>query len=165
MSINTELNYFLELKRRIQEAEPDIDEATLVDTLEGATNLHEALAEVARSALLDETMISALKLRLDSLSQRLSRFANSSAAKRQAILHVMTEAGLNRLRQEDVTLSVRDGMAGLVVTDETVIPEWCWIPQPPRLDRTKIISTLKAGDHIPGTRLSDPKPQLQIRSK
>lgn len=36
------------LRRRLIEAEPEIDDTTLLDTLEGATNLSEALGEVIR---------------------------------------------------------------------------------------------------------------------
>lgn len=164
-TLKSELHQFLELKRRIVEAAPLVDEPTLLDTLEGATNLHEAIAEVARSVLLDESMIAALKLRLDNLSLRLSRFATSAATKRQAILHVMTEAGLGLLRREDMTIYTKEGVAGLQIIDEAVIPEWFWIPQKPKLDRSKLLATLKSGDHITGAALSDPKPQLQIRSK
>lgn len=40
---------FSELRRRLIEADPEIDETTLLDTLEGATNLNEALGEVIRT--------------------------------------------------------------------------------------------------------------------
>jgi hypothetical protein len=38
---------FHELRRRLTEADPEIDETTLLDTLEGATNLNEAIGEVS----------------------------------------------------------------------------------------------------------------------
>lgn len=39
---------YAELRRRLIEADPEIDETTLLDTLEGATNLNEAIGEVTR---------------------------------------------------------------------------------------------------------------------
>ncbi len=43
---------------------PDADEGTLVDTLEGLSNLPDMLAEVCRSMLDDQAMVSALRGRI-----------------------------------------------------------------------------------------------------
>ena len=52
-----EHNRFSELRRRLIEADPEIDETTLLDTLEGATNLGEAASakkrEVAQAVMED----------------------------------------------------------------------------------------------------------------
>ncbi len=72
-SLDQESNRFMELRRRLIEADPDIDETTLLDTLEGATDLHEAIGEVVRSALEDEAMLAGLKGRLEDLRERLDR--------------------------------------------------------------------------------------------
>ncbi len=71
--LDQESNRFMELRRRLIEADPDIDETTLLDTLEGATDLHEAIGEVVRSALEDEAMLAGLKGRLEDLRERLDR--------------------------------------------------------------------------------------------
>ena len=69
--LSREFSRFTELRRRLIEADPEIDETTLLDTLEGATNLHEALCEVVRSALDDEALADGLRLRLEAMRGRL----------------------------------------------------------------------------------------------
>ena len=43
----------------------DLDDETIRDTLEGITNLHEMIAAVIRSALVDEALHFGLRSRLD----------------------------------------------------------------------------------------------------
>ena len=164
-ALSKELHNFNELKRRLLEAEPEIDESTLHDTLEGATTLFEALSAAARSVLDDETMIFALKKRFEDVSARMTRLSETAASKRAAILHVMQKAEINTLKEPDLTLSVKSGKHSLEVVDESQVPEWFWIPQPPRIDRQRLTASLKAGEHINGATLLEPKPHLQIRTK
>ena len=62
--LNLEHSRYTELRRRLIEADPEIDETTLLDTLEGATNLNEALGEVIRAALEEETLADSLRDRM-----------------------------------------------------------------------------------------------------
>ena len=52
---------------------PEADEDTLRDTLEGITDLHEMIAAVIRSALVDEALQAGLRTRLEEMRQRLTR--------------------------------------------------------------------------------------------
>ena len=68
MSINSVLRESInyeDLRRRLLDASPDLDERTLLDTLEVATNLQEAIAAVIRSALDDEALAKALRSRIE----------------------------------------------------------------------------------------------------
>ena len=47
-SVGFERITFTELRRRLLELHPDLDEQTLNDTLEGATNFKEALSAISR---------------------------------------------------------------------------------------------------------------------
>ena len=92
--IATELSRYQLLKERLTAAYADIDEETLSDTLEGITNLHEMIAAVIRSALVDEALEAGLRTRLEEMRQRLARFEERGAKKRQLALEAMCEVGL-----------------------------------------------------------------------
>jgi hypothetical protein len=163
--LHVEFTRFAELRRRLIEADPEIDETTLLDTLEGATNLHEAIGEVVRAALDEEALADGLKGRLENMRKRLERIETASAKKRQVALDVMEEAGIEKILAPDFTVSLRTAPPSVVVTDPDLIPEFCWIPQPPRLDRKRVLEALKAGTAISGANLSNSKVCLAIRSK
>ena len=127
-ALESEFNRFSELRRRLIEADPEIDETTLLDTLEGATNLHEALGEVIRSALDDEALADGLRLRLEAMRARLERIETTSARKREVALATMEEAGIEKILEPEFTISLRVQPPGLQITNEADIPEWFWIP-------------------------------------
>ena len=153
------------LKRRLLESYPNCDDGTLTDTLEGITDLHEMIAAVIRSALVDEALQAGLRFRVDDMKERLSRLEQRAAKKRQLALEAMTEVGLTKLEQSDFTASARAGSPALVVIAEERIPEAFWLPQSPKLDRQAILAELKRGIEIPGAQMSNPKPVLSVRTK
>jgi hypothetical protein len=163
--LSVEKNNYAQLKERILSSWPELDEETLADTLEGITDLHEMIAAVIRSALVDEALQAGLRTRLDEMRTRLSRLDERGAKKRQLALEAMCEVGLKKLEQPDFTASARSGLPGLVVTSEETIPADFWVPQRPKLDRQGLLGSLKRGDAIPGVELSNPKPCLSVRTK
>jgi len=152
-------------KRRLLEDFPTTDEETLADTLEGITNLHEMIAAVIRSALVDEALHAGLRSRVDDMRERLSRLELRAAKKRQLALDAMNEVGLTKLEQPDFTASVRAESPSLVVVAEDTTPRAYWLPQPPKLDRQAILGELKRGLEVPGAQMSNPKPVLSVRTK
>ena len=44
--------------------------------------------------------------------------------KRDVVLEAMEKACVDKITQPDFTMSLKKGSAHLIVTDETVIPEW-----------------------------------------
>ena len=134
-SISTELTKYQLFKERLLVDFPSVDEETLADTLEGITDLHEMIAAVIRSALVDEALRAGLRFRLDDMRERLSRLELRASKKRQLALEAMTEVGLSKLEQPDFTASARAGTPALVVIAEESIPGAYWLPQPPKLDR------------------------------
>jgi hypothetical protein len=144
---------------------PEIDDETVRDTLEGITDLHEMIAAVIRSALVDEALHVGLRFRVDDMKERLSRLELRATKKRQLALEAMTEVGLTKLEQPDFTASARAGTPALVVVAEEQIPETYWLQQPPKLDRQTVLAELKRGIEIPGTQMSNPKQVLSVRTK
>jgi hypothetical protein len=144
---------------------PELDAETLNDTLEGITDLHEMIAAVIRSALVDEALQAGLRTRLEEMRQRLARLEERGAKKRQLALDAMCEVGVKKLEQPDFTASARAGLPPLVIVADDVIPEPYWVPQPPKLDRQSLLAGLKRGEVIPGAQLGNPKPSLAVRTK
>jgi hypothetical protein len=156
---------YQELKERLQADFPALDEETVADTLEGITDLHEMIAAVIRSALVDEALHAGLRFRVDDMRERLSRLELRASKKRELALETMTEVGLVKLEQPDFTASARGASPALVVIAEDQIPQAYWLPQPPKLDRQAILGELKRGIEIPGAQMSNPKPVLSVRTK
>ena len=164
-SVRIEVPKYQLLRQRLLSEYPNIDEETLADTLEGITNLHEMIAAVIRSALVDEALHAGLRFRLDDMKERLSRLELRATKKRQLALDAMSEVGLTKLEQPDFTASARAGSPALVVVAEATIPEVYWLPQPPKLDRQALLGELKRGIEIPGAQMSNAKPVLSVRTK
>jgi uncharacterized protein YutE (UPF0331/DUF86 family) len=155
---------FVELRRRLLETYPDLDDQTLADTLEGATDFKEALAAVIRSALDDEMLADALKERIETMRERLARFEARSANKRLAALEAMEEAGLRKVAEADFTASVRLGPPSVAISAEGDLPIEYLVPQAAKPDRRAILAALTAGGFVPGAELAEPKISLSIRS-
>jgi hypothetical protein len=153
------------LRQKVIDQYRDLDEGTLRDSLEGITDLHEMIAAVIRSALVDEALHAGLRGRLDDMRERLSRLELRASKKRELALHAMSEVGLTKLEQPDFTASTRAGSPALIVVSEQTIPEAYWLPQPPKLNRQAILGELKRGAEIPGAQMSNPKPVLSVRTK
>jgi hypothetical protein len=165
LTLSIEASRFLWLKKQLTNDFPDTDEETLADTLEGITDLHEMIAAVIRSALVDEALQGGLRSRLEEMRQRLARLEERGIKKRQLALDAMCDVGLKKLEQPDFTASARAGMPALLIPADNLIPEAYWVPQPPKLDRQSLLADLKRGEVIPGAQLGNPQPCLAVRTK
>ena len=164
-SLAHEASRFEHLRRHLIEVYPDIDDETLFDTLEGASNLNEAVGAIVRSAVDDESLAEALKARVDGMRERLSRIQHTASNKRLAALEAMEQVDLKKIVEPDFTISVRLGSPGVVVTCEDEIPGAYKVPQLPKIDRRKILDALKGGADVPGAVLSNSKNTLSVRTK
>ena len=157
------LGVYQTIRDRIIALEADIDEATLADTLEGLTDIHEVLAAIVRSALLDEALAEGLKGHIQLLQGRLQRLTERGAERRRIARDAMVEVDIRKIAAPDFTVSVRSGSPSLLVIDEGAIPEPYWEPREPRLNRAELLADLKKGVDVPGTHLSNAEPVLSVR--
>ena len=153
------------LRDRIRAQDPQIDEQTLADTVEGLTDLHEILAAVLRAALADEAMATGLKCRISDMQGRLDRLQDRATKRRQIAKDAMVELDLKKLNAPDFTASLRPGLPALVVLNEDAVPKTYWEPGEPRLRRQVLASDLKGGAEIAGATLSNPEPVLSVRTR
>ena len=165
MHLRHETQTYLTTRERLLTLWPDLDSETLADTLEGITDLHEIIAAVIRSALVDEALVSGLRQRMDDLRERLSRLSIRGEKKRQLAFEAMMDSGIKKLEQPDFTASLRTGAPSLVIAAEGEVPDEFWVPQPPKLARPALLAALKQGAEIPGALLSNSKPTLSVRTK
>ena len=163
--LNCEANRFEHLSRQLLRDYPDIDEETLADTLEGATDLNEAISAIVRSALDDEAMAEALKARMEDMRARLERIKTTASNKRLAALDVMEQTGLSKVTVPDITISVRPAPVGVVITDDEAVPNTFKVPQPARVDKKGLLKHLKNGEVITGAALTNPRLTLSVRTK
>ena len=153
------------VRERIRTSDPELDEQTLTDTVEGLTDLHEILAAIVRAALADEALATGLKGRIAEMQERLERLQERAAKRRQVVKDTMVELDLKKLTAPDFSASVRPGMPALLVIDEAAVPSIYWEPREPRLDRQGLLAELKQGAEITGVTLSNPEPVLSARTK
>lgn len=153
------------LRDRLRAHDPELDEETLADTLEGITDLHEILAEIVRAALADEAMASGLQQRMGTMAERLDRLHYRAAKRREIARDVMVESEIKKVSAPDLTLIIRPGTPALVVIDESAVPGEFWEAQNPRLNRQRLLADLKQGVAIQGVELSNPQPVLTVRTK
>ncbi len=157
--------HYRTIRDQLRAQDPQIDEQTLADTVEGLTDLHEIVAAIIRSALADEALITGLKGRIAEMQDRMARFQDRASKRRQIAKDVMNELDLKKLTAPDFTASIRPGMPSLIVIDESAVPKTYWEPGAPRLKRQDLASDLKQGATVEGAALSEPQPVLSVRAR
>src|SRR6187397_3057494 len=110
------------IRDRIRTENPQIDDQTLADTVEGLTDLHEMVAAIIRAGLADEALATGLKGRIAEMQDRLDRLQDCAAKRRQISKDVMIELDIKKITAPDFTVSIRPGMPSLLVLDEAAVP-------------------------------------------
>lgn len=153
------------VRDRIRTQDPEIDEQTLADTVEGLTDLYEILEVILRAALEDEALASGLKGRIAEMESRLERLRDRASKRCQIAKDAMVELDLKKITAPDFTASIRAGTPALTVIDEAAIPSIFWEPQDPKLDRKNLAAALRQGGEMSGATLSNPEPVLSVRTR
>ena len=153
------------IRDRIRAEDPQIDEQTLADTVEGLTDLHEIITAIIRSALADEALA------------RASKAGSPKCRSDSTVCRIGLQAAADRQGRDDRTRSQEDHRAGLYRLDPPgpAVPAWCSMKLrcpastgsrvEPRLKRQELLSELKEGADIEGVALSNPEPVLSVRTR
>ena len=153
------------IRDRIREQDPQIDEQTLADTVEGLTDLNEIIAAIVRAALADEALATGLKGRIAEMQDRLDRLQDCAAKRRQIAKEVMIELDIKKITAPDFTVSIRPGMPSLLVIDEKAVPSVYWQPVAPKLKRLELLNELKQGARSPALPSPIQNRSLSVRTR
>jgi len=165
MNLNFAAIHYRTIRDRLLAEDPQIDQQTLADTVDGLTDLHEILTTIIRAALTDQALATGLEGRIGEMQERCDRLKHRAAKRRQIAKDVMVELDLKKLAAPDFTASIRPGTPALMVIDEAAVPSIYWEPREPRLNRQELANDLKHGAEIAGVALSNPEPVLSVRTK
>lgn len=153
-----------ELRARLLSDDPDLDEVTLADTLEGATDLQERIVRICRASVETSAFAAALDGMIKDLGARKKRMAERSDRLRSIALWAMQEASIPKITAPDATISIGKGRASIAITDEGAIPPHL-VEYEPKPNRAAIKEALDAGEIVPGASLTNSPPSLIIRVK
>lgn len=167
-NIANSLNNYIAIKERLLIAFPELaeDDQALIDTLDGETDLTDAIITVLRSADDDKMLSDAIDNRIAELKARKDRLEARYEKKRDIVAQVMDDAGRKRIVAPDFTVTLSDGQRKVVIVNETMIPKNLMVtPEPPpaKPDKKAIGTLLKSEEIVPGCVLSNPQPHLIVR--
>jgi len=167
MALYNEVNAALRLKESLLAHYPDLKEEdqALWDTIEGETDVLEALAKVISSALLDESWVIVLKSQKEALNDRQTRFKARAESKRNTVKAIMELLNLPKLERPEFTVSIGKKQPSLIITDETRIDSKYFTTPEPVLNRKQLIDDLKSGHAVDGVELSNGGASLRIATR
>lgn len=139
------------------------DEQAVADTIEGETDLRSAIEVAVDRIASNDSLVSAIKDRVDALTARRKRLEAQTDTLRTAIGVAMEVATIKRLELADGTVTLKATPASALVLDEAAIPAKFWKPQDPKLDKRAVLDALKASEPVPGATLSNGGSTVQIR--
>lgn len=143
----------------------DLDAQTMLDTLEGETELHEALLVVAESVVEDEAMIDAIGAQIRNMTERKSRIEAAAETKRNIILQAMDRAEIDSIRGPLATLTRSRTKPKVEIIDEAMVPARFWVQPDPRIDKKAVNDAVAAGEIVSGVRQGNGGISLTIRTK
>ncbi len=146
--------------QRLHDADADMDLPALPDAAEQARDAVLAVARAAREA--DALADMARKMAQDTTA-RAKRFETRAEQLRGLLLAGMDALKERKIEAPDLTLSMRPGTPGVIVTDEAALPEEYWRIKRD-VDKAALRDALKQGVIISGAELTNGMPGVQIRS-
>ncbi len=138
------------------------DEEALADTLEGASDLPDAIAKIIRSALADECLAGGTSEHIAKLQKRKQYLEYRAVRKRAMALYAMQEGNLPRITQPDFSAHVGRSRGKVIITDEDALT-LNYVRYKKEPDKTAIGEALRKGDTVEGATLSNPEPTLTVK--
>lgn len=130
------------------------DPDTYLDTLDGETDVLDALDRAIFQVQHDGTLTDAITAMMADLESRRERITMRKEATRRFIGVLLGAAGMHKAERPGATVSVRPGNLSVRITDERDIPSQLMrVKTTSAPDKTAIKARLEAGETIPGAEL------------
>lgn len=144
----------------------DFDDATFLDTLDGATDALDIADRLIGMTLDAEAMVEAIKAQEADLKARRDRKELQGDAFRAQMLKVMDAIGVKKLERPRATISKRAGALSVRITDEAAIPtQLCTVKTITTPDKKAIRAQIEAGESVPGAELAYGADGVTVRVK
>lgn len=126
------------------ESDPDnSDLQAMLDGLEG--KIEDKIDAVLSLRNAKRAEVKALRDEAARLTTRASQAENSANRLEELAESAMAKLGVEKIRTLKFTAWIQAGPPSVLVTDETLIPEYYFIPQPAKLDRRRLLDDIKEG--------------------
>ena len=147
-------HYLADLQRL---TELDLDEQTVLDTLEGLSgDLEVKATNVAMFARNLEASAEAIKVVEGQMAARRKAIENRAGRIRQYLKDNMERTGILKIEGPHFALSIKKNPPAVHVEAQELVPAEFFNVQPtppPELDKKRVGEALKAGKDVPGCRL------------
>lgn len=141
----------------------DADEELARDSIEGETDLHEAIEAAVKRLGDDLAMIEGLEAYQKRLDSRKARLKERVDTTREAIANAMELARLPKMETPLATVAQKKVPPKVIISDEADIPSDFFKPQPPKLDKKAVMDALKAKQAVAGAQLSNGGTTISVR--
>lgn len=133
-------------------SDPEIDEETLADTIEGVEGELEVKADgYAKVIRQMEGDIASIKAEMDRLASRKKLMENSKDRIKKALESAMRATGKTKFKTDLFSFGIQKNPPSLKLADDldvnTIPPEYIVWPEP-TIDKTKVKDVLKAGEEL-----------------
>lgn len=149
------------LASQLRDAFPDDLEA-LADTVEGETDVSNALYRILLSAEENRMFATAIKSRIEDLRVRMERFVTAEERKRAIVQSAMEQCNIRKIDRPEFSARLGPSPPKVIITEETALPEE-YLRTTVEPNKSKIGAMLKTGATIPGAVLSNPSMHLTIK--
>lgn len=146
--------------------DPDIDEDTVLDTIEGIDGEIEVKADSYAKVIAQlNADAEALKKESERLNKRRTTIENNITRLKSALQMAMQATGKTKFKTELFSFGIQKNPPSVIMDEPYIenIPEEYLIPQEPKIDRAKIKEDLKAGKNLEGLAHLEQSESLRIR--
>jgi chromosome segregation ATPase len=168
VAVDGAIRSYVSMREQLLQMCPELadDDAALLDTLEGETNLVEVIAAMARASKVREAEAKAMKDVLDQMRDRQARHKRAAEALRAAVIDAMNKAGRDRVKVADLTVTVKDLDLSfdIIESDIEMIPdEYVKSRQVKEIDKEKVLAAIQNGLELPFVVIHNDRQSVTIR--